>query len=176
MKIGKILKSILFCTISTFSLLLNQCSPVKVATRKIDKAVNLSSPNFVIGYVASKYNTSASLKDTIIVKEKVVSTDTFLLTQTLLKHDTIILEKRDDRVSVKLVKVRDTVKIKAECKSDTIIIQKEINVTKPVQEYNNTLTNLKKCSFSCFVKGTLIGIVIALVLGLILRFMAGIRI
>jgi len=60
------------------------------------------------------------VKDTLIVNDTVVSppvaiTDTVIMKQ----HDTITLVK--DRLSVKIVKVNDTITIDAICDSDTII-------------------------------------------------------
>jgi len=70
-------------------------------------------------------------KDTLIVKDTVVVPPVVITdTVTTKQHDTILIEK--DRLSVRIVKVNDTLIIEGKCASDTIVRTIEVPYDKVV--------------------------------------------
>lgn len=70
-------------------------------------------------------------KDTLIVKDTVVVPPVVITdTVTTKQHDTILVQK--DRLSVKIVKVNDTLIIEGKCASDTIVRTIEVPYDKIV--------------------------------------------
>jgi len=71
------------------------------------------------------------VKDTLIVKDTVVVPPVVITdTVTTKQHDTILIEK--DRLSVRIVKVNDTLIIEGKCASDTIVRTIEVPYDKIV--------------------------------------------
>jgi hypothetical protein len=71
------------------------------------------------------------VKDTLVVKDTVVVPPVVITdTVTTKQHDTILIKK--DRLTVKILKVHDTLIIDAKCDSDTIVRTIEIPYDKIV--------------------------------------------
>lgn len=100
-----------------FILILFSCSPIKRHQRLVRK------------YPFVHTTDSVKLIDTIIITTNKVQTDT-VVHESLL-FDTIILTK--DNLSVKVLKIRDSVYINGKC--DTIFIDKVVERTIPVKYY-----------------------------------------
>lgn len=152
------------------------CAPTKIATRKIDKAVSITSPHFVIGHVVSKYNVAVNKKDTIYVKESIEKVDTFISVNEIVNRDTIYIEKQINNATVRIVKIRDTLKVGAECRIDTVVVERHYDYTKIAEEYNKIMQDRirRDCGtgskMKFFIYGTLIGILIVIILRVLDRF------
>ena len=90
------------------------CSVEKRAQRHLKKAIKLDP--------TIKKKDTIRINDTLISKE--IRKDTIINLERL--RDTFFLEK--DKLSLKLIKVHDSVYIDAKCESDTIYYTKEIPV------------------------------------------------
>ena len=99
-------------------LILCSCTPQKRIDRIVRKHPELLKSEIII------------IRDTIITKS--VSTDTIFN----INFDTINIEKK--KLSVRLIRINDTIQVFAECKEDTIYFEKIIEVDKiQVNEKNN---------------------------------------
>ncbi|GIV35341.1 MAG: hypothetical protein KatS3mg031_2876 [Chitinophagales bacterium] len=84
----------------------------------------------VLSSCAAKRQIVESRVDTVMVRERVIERDTvsIVLRDTVQRIDTIV---RQGRASVRLVRVKDTIRVKAEC--DTIVVRDTVRVTKIVE-------------------------------------------
>ena len=107
---------------------LQSCSTEKRAQRHLKKAIKLDP--------------TIKKKDTIIINDTLISTevrkDTIINLERLT--DTFFLEK--DKLSLKLIKVHDSVYIDAKCDADTIYYTKEIPVERLI--YKNYPNSIQK--------------------------------
>lgn len=149
--------------------------------RRIDRIVDRRQPEWVVGYVLSKYNTQnliiGDTQTTIRSKETIYRIDTIIVRKDSIKNDTVYITK--DALRVRYIKVKDTLKIDAECKSDTIFVYKDI--TKTVK-YGDAIKKYKsldiiysiKDTFGIFIKNFivffLIGVLSFLAVQLILKY------
>lgn len=81
--------------------------------------------------LSCKKNTVAThTSDTLIVRERVIERDTvsIVLSDSVRRIDTVV---RQGRASVRVLRVKDTIRVKAEC--DTVVIRDTVRVTKVVQ-------------------------------------------
>jgi hypothetical protein len=98
---------------------LSSCSVELRANRKIDKAIILTSPKYVVEYVTNKYGSSYlesktdTVVDTIIVRGTKI--DTMFITKT---RDTVIFQK--DGTDVKVIRLHDTIYTNIKTKTDTV--------------------------------------------------------
>ena len=93
------------------------CSPQRRFTRLVTKHPELIQTDTIIRI------------DTVKVVVPKVEKDTAFLEKYL--RDTVVIEK--DRLKVKLWKIYDTIKVKAECAADTIEVVREVEI--PVHYY-----------------------------------------
>ena len=118
--------------------LLISCSGEKRAIKKISKAVELTSPEFVYSYLVSTYKipdmSYDSLEITTIIRDS-IRLDTIIRIDTLKKTDTIQI--KNDRMQIKIVRYNDTIYVKGDCVTDTIIREKVVYVTKYVEPKNS---------------------------------------
>jgi len=118
--------------------LLLSCSGEKRAIKKISKAVELTSPEFVYSYLVSTYKipdmSYDSLEITTIIRDS-IRLDTIIRIDTLKKTDTIQI--KNDRMQIKIVRYNDTIYVKGDCVTDTIIREKVVYVTKYVEPKNS---------------------------------------
>ena len=117
---------ILFLTI-----LLPSCSGEKRAVKKINKAVELTSPEFVYSYLVNTYKLPEIPHDsseTITIIRDSIRLDTIIRIDTLKKSDTI--QVKNDRMQIRIIRQNDTVYIKGHCVTDTIIREKVVYVTR----------------------------------------------
>ena len=119
-------------------LLLISCSPIKRHSRLVKK------------YPFVHTTDSVRLIDTIRLTTNKVVSDT-VVHESLL-FDTIVVTK--DNLSIKVVKIKDSVYINGEC--DTIYIDKVIERNIPVQYYKEINVNWKLILFLLFVIALLI--------------------
>jgi len=145
--------------------LLLSCSGEKRAVKKINKAVELTNPEFVYSYLVSTYKIPDmpydSLETVTIIRDS-IRLDTIIRIDTLKKTDTIQI--KNDRMQIKIVRYNDTIYVKGDCVTDTIIREKVVYVTKYVEPKNsfkreNFYDNLVAVLFILFVI-LLIGIAI----------------
>jgi hypothetical protein len=159
----------LSCIKSTLIVLLTalllSCSGEKRAIQKVNKAVELTSPEFVYSYLVSTYKIPDvpydSLETITIIRDS-IRLDTIIRIDTLKKTDTIRI--RNDRMQIKIVRYNDTVYVKGDCVTDTIIREKVVYVTKYIEPKNsfdreNFYNNFVVVLFTLFVI-LLIGIAI----------------
>ena len=122
------------------SYFLTSCSVKLRANRKIDKAIMLTSPKYVIEYVTNKYGSSYlenkidTIIDTIIVNG--VKIDTMFITKI---KDTIVFQK--DGTDVKIIRLYDTIYANIKTKTDTIYSVKTF--TKCVVVKDDKVNNYK---------------------------------
>jgi len=111
--------------------LLLSCSGEKRAVKKISKAVELTSPEFVYSYLVNTYKLPEMPYDsseTLITIRDSIRLDTIIRIDTLKKSDTIQIKK--DRMQIKIIRQNDTVYVKGHCITDTIIREKVVYVTR----------------------------------------------
>ena len=131
------------------------CNPIKRANRKIDKAVNLTSPDHVVGYVMSKYRLKNLEIDTVIVVQDSIRADTFIVLKseihndTVVKPDTIIINR--DRLKIQVIKQRDTIKISGICTTDTVYRYKTIYVEKVTENQRKSILNRRIIMIAAFI-------------------------
>lgn len=77
-----------------------------------------------------------------------------------VKFDTILISK--DKLQVKLIRVRDSIIINANCKGDTLYIYKQVKA--PVQTYNFTKWEVAKKYWQYLLLILFIGIIIGVIL------------
>lgn len=129
----KLFKYLLIIILLVIAFQLVSCSPQKRAKRHIRKALILD-PTIL-------QKDTLIINDTILLNE--IQKDTVVSLERLT--DTFYLEK--DKLSVKLIKIHDSVYIDAKCKSDTVFYNKEIpvekiiykNYPKPIQKIIDNL-------------------------------------
>jgi len=112
-----------------------QCNPSAKIKRKIDKIVSASSPEYVVGYIVSKYKLKSLENDTVIhVRDSIVK-DTLLVIKTeeypVYKHDTFYIGQ--DRLKIRIIRKNDTIRVSGSCISDTVYRYKTVYVEKPVE-------------------------------------------
>ncbi len=126
------IKSTLFVLLTA---LLLSCSGEKQAIKKINRAVELTSPEFVYGYLVSTYklpDMPYDSSETLTIIRDSIRLDTIIRIDTLKKIDTIQI--RNDRMQIKIVRYNDTIYIKGDCVTDTIVREKTVYVTKYVRQ------------------------------------------
>jgi hypothetical protein len=118
--------------------LLLSCSGEKQAIKKINKAVEITNPEFVYSYLVSTYKIPDmpydSLETMTIIRDS-IRLDTIVRIDTLKKTDTI--QVRNDRMQIKIVRYNDTIYVRGDCVTDTIIREKIVYVTKYVEPKNS---------------------------------------
>jgi hypothetical protein len=118
--------------------LLLSCSGEKRAIQKINKAVELTNPEFVYSYLVSTYKIPDmpydSLETMTIIRDS-IRLDTIVRIDTLKKTDTIQI--RNDRMQIKIIRYNDTIYVRGDCVTDTIIREKVVYVTKYVEPKNS---------------------------------------
>jgi Ca2+/Na+ antiporter len=159
------LKSTIILLLTT---LLLSCSGEKRAIKKINKAVELTSPDFVYSYLVSTYKLPEvpyDSSETITIIRDSIKLDTIILIDTLKKTDTIQIRK--DRMQIRIIRQNDTVYVKGDCVTDTIIREKIVYVTKYADkknfEKNNFYDKFVPIAFIVFV---MIFLIIAIVRGI----------
>jgi len=131
------------------------CNPIKRANRKIDKAINLTSPDHVIGYVVSKYRLKNPEIDTVIVVQDSIMADTIIVIKpeikndTIVKPDTIVINK--DRLKIQIIKQRDTVKISGICTTDTVYRYKTIYIEKIAENQKKGVLSRRIIMIASFI-------------------------
>jgi hypothetical protein len=116
---------------------MTSCSGEKQAIKKINKAVELTSPEFVHNYLISTYKLSENPYDsteTITIIRDSVKIDTIVRIDTIKKTDTIQIQ--NDKMQIKIIRHNDTVYVKGKCITDTIVKEKTVYVTKYVSKEN----------------------------------------
>jgi hypothetical protein len=114
--------------------LLLSCSGEKRAVKKINNAVELTSPEFVYSYLVNTYKlpeTPYDSSETLTIIRDSIKLDTIIRIDTLKKSDTIHI--KNDRMQIRIIKQNDTVYVKGDCVTDTIIREKVVYVTKYVE-------------------------------------------
>jgi hypothetical protein len=118
--------------------LLLSCSGEKRAIQKINKAVELTNPEFVYSYLVSTYKIPDmpydSLETVTIIRDS-IRLDTIVRIDTLKKTDTIQI--RNDRMQIKIIRYNDTIYVRGDCVTDTIIREKIVYITKHVEPENS---------------------------------------
>jgi hypothetical protein len=117
--------------------LLNSCSSEKRAIKKITKAVELTSPEFVHNYLISTYRLPENPYDsteTITIIRDSIKIDTLVRIDTVKKTDTIQIQ--NDRMQIKIVRHNDTIYVRGKCVTDTVVKEKIVYVTKYVGKEN----------------------------------------
>lgn len=98
-------------------LILTSCNPQK----RIDRII--------------KRNPHLIKKDTILIKDTIITEKVSKDTIFNINFDTINIEK--EKLKVKLIRINDTIQLYAECKEDTIFYEKIVEVDKIVHKKNN---------------------------------------
>ncbi len=149
------------------SFLLISCSSEKRAIKKINKAVELTSPNFVHNYLVTTYNLSEIPYDsfqTITIIKDSVKIDTVIRIDTLKKTDTIQI--RNDRMQIKIIRHNDTVYVKGDCVTDTIIREKTVYVTRYVKQNQDNTIDKSKFYDNFFSVGFILVVIIFLLISM----------
>lgn len=120
-------------------LALISCSPQKRAIRKIDKAKRLAPELFV-----EKRDT---IRDTIITPLETFS-DTFIL----LRYDTIEIDK--ERLKIQIIRENDTIYVDANCKGDTVYLEREI-IDKVIEKPHTVQKESNEKTFWDYLYGAL---------------------
>jgi hypothetical protein len=123
------------------ALLFTACSPQKRLARLLKHHPELISHDTI------------HLKDTFISKS--VKLDSFFLYDSLKTFDTITLN--NGKLTVRIIKIYDTLKVSGECKSDTIIINKTIPVDRIKYETPNFWSEYK---IYIFIVSAFLGLII----------------
>lgn len=118
------MKTTALSIIILFSLLFTSCDPQKRLHRLLIKYPELISKDTI------------TVKDTVIIESS--SVDTLINYDSLKIFDTIILHK--DNLTVRLIKIHDTLLLSGECKGDTIYIEKKVVVDRIKYEKPNILS------------------------------------
>ena len=90
----------------------------------------------------------AIAKDPTLLQKEVVKVDTVLITKERVLRDTIVSAKYDtietvkNNVSLRIVRINDTILVDAVCPPDTIFFTKEIMVDKVVYEHKPKMQNI----------------------------------
>jgi len=111
--------------------LLLSCSGEKRAVKKISKAVELTSPEFVYSYLVNTYKLPEipyDSSETLTIIRDSIKLDTIIRIDTLKKSDTIQI--KNDRMQIRIIRQNDTVYVKGDCVTDTIIREKVVYVTR----------------------------------------------
>jgi|11BtaG_2_1085332.scaffolds.fasta_scaffold03673_8 hypothetical protein len=115
---------------------LNQLVILK--TQMIVKLAVLSLCVILTSCGANFHLKRAIAKDPTILQKQVVRVDTVLTTKERILRDTIVSNKYDtintikDNVSLRIIRINDTIIVDAVCPQDTIFFTKEIKVDKIV--------------------------------------------
>lgn len=121
--------------------LLLSCSGEKRAIKKINKAVELTSPEFVCSYLVNTYNIPEipydSSETSTIIRDS-IKLDTIVRIDTLKRTDTIQI--KNDRMQIRIIRQNDTVYVKGDCVTHTIIREKVVYVTRYAEpkKYNKS--------------------------------------
>jgi len=118
--------------------LLLSCIGEKRAVKKISKAVELTSPEFVYSYLVNTYKLPEvpyDSSETLTIIRDSIRLDTIIRIDTLKKSDTIQI--KNDRMQIRIIRQNDTVYIKGDCVTDTIIREKIVYLTKYTESRNS---------------------------------------
>jgi hypothetical protein len=118
------MKTAILLPIIVFSLLFTSCDPQKRLHRLLIKYPDLISKDTI------------TVKDTVIIESSRV--DTVINYDSLSVFDTITLTR--DNLTVRLIKIHDTLLLSGECKGDTIYIEKKVVVDRIKYEKPNILS------------------------------------
>ena len=149
--------------------LLLSCSGEKRAVKKISKAVELTSPEYVYSYLVNTYKLPEipyDSSETLTIIRDSIRLDTIIRIDTLKKTDTIQI--KNDRMQIKIVRYNDTIYVKGDCVTDTIIREKVVYVTK-YAEPNKSFDKNKFYDDSitiAFIVFVIIFLIIAMVRGI----------
>jgi len=166
MRLSRI-KTALIVLLTTLSL---SCSGEKRAIKKINKAVELTNPEFVYSYLVSTYKLPEipyDSSETITIIRDSIKLDTIIRIDTLKKSDTIQI--KNDRMQIKIIRQNDTVYVKGDCVTDTIIREKIVYVTR-YTEPNKSFD--KNRFYDDFIA---IAFIVFVILFLIIAIVRGIR-
>ena len=150
--------------------LLLSCSGEKRAVKKISKAVELTSPEFVYTYLVNTYNLPEipyDSSETLTIIRDSIKIDTIIRIDTLKKSDTIQI--KNDRMQIRIIRQNDTVYLKGDCVTDTIIREKVVYVTKYTEPKNSFDKNK---FYEEFIQ---IAFIVFVVIFLIIAILRGIR-
>jgi len=117
--------------------LLLSCSGEKRAIKKINRAVELSNPEFVYSYLVNTYRLSEipyDSSETLTIIRDSIKLDTIIRIDTLKKSDTIQI--KNDRMQIRIIRQNDTIYVKGDCITDTIIREKVVYVTRYAEPKN----------------------------------------
>jgi hypothetical protein len=113
--------------------------------KQIGKKVNKYGAENVLGYLqAHRPDLFVTVRDTVrdTVYTKTLRVDTVVNWSTLQEYDTVYLTQ--ERLRIKVTKVRDTLRITGECLGDTIYIEKPCpEKLLPAKDYRSSITKLK---------------------------------
>ncbi len=149
------------------SFLLISCSSEKRAIKKINKAVELTSPEFVHNYLVTTYNLPEIPYDsvqTITIIRDSVKIDTVIRIDTLKNTDTIQI--RNDRMQIKIVRHNDTIYVKGNCVTDTVIREKTVYVTKYLKQNQDSAIDKSKFYENFFSVGFILFVIIFLLIAM----------
>lgn len=114
------IKTIIFAACCVVFITMQSCSVEKRAQRHLRKAIKLDS--------SIKKKDTLRITDTILTKE--IQNDTVVSLESIT--DTLFINK--GKLSMKLIRVRDSVYLSGKCATDTIYFDKEIIVEKLIQK------------------------------------------
>lgn len=149
--------------------LLLSCSGEKRAIKKINKAVELTSPDFVYSYIVNTYKLPEipyDSSETLTIIRDSIKLDTIVRIDTLKKTDTIQI--KNDRMQIRIIRQNDTIYVKGDCVTDTIIREKVVYITRYAEPKNFD----KKKFYDDFIA---ISFIVFVVLFLIIAMIRGIR-
>lgn len=78
-------------------------------------------------------------QDTLVRIDTVVVVEEVLLGDTLVVTDTVTRFIENEKVLIKLQRIKDTIRVQAKCKSDTIVVVKEVEVPQVIQEEKKSI-------------------------------------
>lgn len=112
---------------------------VTLITQKIVRLAVLSVCLFLMTSCGANYYLNRAIaKDHTLIQKEVVRVDTVLVTKERMLRDTIVSNKYDtietikNNVSLKIIRINDTILVDAICPQDTIFFTKEVSVDKVV--------------------------------------------
>jgi len=150
--------------------LLLSCSGEKRAVKKISKAAELTSPEFVYSYLVNTYKlpeTPYDSSETLTIIRDSIRLDTIIRIDTLKKSDTIQI--KNDRMQIRIIRQNDTVYVKGDCVTDTIIREKTVYITR----YAEPKKSFDKNKF--YDDFITVAFIVFVVIFLIIAIMRGIR-
>ncbi len=127
--------------LTTLRKLLSQL--VTLITQKIVKLAVLSVCLLLMTSCGANYYLNRAIaKDPTLIQKEVVRVDTVLVTKERTLRDTIVSSKYDtieriqNNVSLKIIRINDTILVDAVCPPDTVFFTKDVAVDKIVYKEN----------------------------------------